>query len=125
MTHRKRRLAQLIVSVEIRVSHKSSPPVRMGKRWDGPQAVPPVHFIASITSFGQCRLIQSNDQSDPRSPSGFPLAHVLAAGIDENYIYQHYIKCVDAHKWEYILKFRSFCDRISLLKVCRCTKWGV
>lgn len=82
MTHRKTRLAQLIVSVEIRVSHKSSPPVRMGKRWDGPQAVPPVHFIASITSFGQCRLIQSNDQSDPRSPSGFPLAHVLAAGID-------------------------------------------
>ena len=54
----------------------------MGKRWDGPQAVPPVHFIASITSFGQCRLIQSNDQSDPRSPSGFPLAHVLTAGID-------------------------------------------
>lgn len=82
MTHRKTPLGEAHCFRRNPRIAKSSPPVRMGKRWDGPQAVPPVQFIALITSFGQRRLIQSDDQSDPRSPSGFPLAHVLAAGID-------------------------------------------
>ena len=82
MTHRKTPLgAAHCFRRNPRIAQKLSS-CSYGKAVDGPQAVPPVHFIASITSFGQCRLIQSNDQSDPRSPSGFPLAHVLAAGID-------------------------------------------